>query len=91
MLQRVLVRAYGDEPLERVVWEDAGRTVYLVHPDRIEDVRAGLSGPVGFPRNCVFRFDPGQYRRLKEHWGRGEQIDEAIWEDVTPLGDTVAD
>lgn len=80
----VIAKAYGDEPLHRIVTGERGDLIYLVNPDR-----QGRSNPeefegVGFPRWSVFRFDSEAFEALIAAWesGDGERL-KTEWEKVT--------
>lgn len=82
---RVIAKAYGDEPIVRDVIFSNKRLAYLVkNDDDSPVVDDGVSG-VGFPLDCIFRFDgalvtdlesaweSGNHRRLAELWSIAEQ------------------
>lgn len=56
----VIVRAFGDVPLVRRVWEEVEHGVYITDDTHLEHLLAGEGAiqPVGFPREDVFMFDP---------------------------------
>ena len=82
MVQIVLVRAYGDEPLERVLIEACGGVAFVAHPSSISRIAAGQTSPMGFPLSDVFPFDAEQYRLLRSEWSRGESTG---WSRCQPL------
>jgi hypothetical protein len=85
-MQKVLVRAFGGEPLDRVVVEHGERVIFLAHPGRIAAVQAGDSYPVGFPREDVFVFDAALYERLKYQWDSQGLTESALWAEATCYG-----
>jgi hypothetical protein len=65
---RVIARAYMDEPLDRVVVGEGKRVTYIAAhsaPCSTGNVR---SDGVGFPKNCVFKYEPGLFESLSEAW-----------------------
>ena len=86
---RVLVRAYDDEPFERAVWEVRDRGVMIYRPDLALAVEAGESGPVGFPNEAVFAFNTDLFRELKVAHAKGSRQDlVALWERAKPYTTT---
>jgi hypothetical protein len=51
----VLVKTSNRGEVERVVWEDAGGTVYLCSPRQFDALNNGINAPtpIGFPRDDV--------------------------------------
>ena len=65
---RVIAKAYGDEPIARVVIASNKKMAYLVVDEEADDlVDDGISG-VGFPRDCVFRYDSRLMSELESAW-----------------------
>lgn len=56
----VIVRAYGNVPLVRRVWDEEKNGVYITDDEGLRRLREGDTEvwPVGFPREDVFKFDP---------------------------------
>ncbi|MGH8071786.1 MAG: hypothetical protein ACRERE_42435 [Candidatus Entotheonellia bacterium] len=84
--EKVIVRAFGGEPLVRLIWD--------VYPDAIDICDEGgyqrlLTGeswiPIGFPRRDVFRYDPGVIERLTREW----RVNPSVWESLTVWLDDV--
>lgn len=74
--QIVMVRAYGDEALRRVVWEVGAKAVMICNPDLYEKARRDTSiHPIGFPKEAVFEFDPALFRQLREAYQAGRADD----------------
>lgn len=69
---RVIAKAYGNEPLDRVAVERRKNLVYIVNVSQdssaLSDERAG----VGFPSNCVFQYDAALFDALHDAWERGD-------------------
>jgi hypothetical protein len=85
---RVLARAYGDRPLDRVVAEKTAQRVYVSTPSALS---ANDSAGVGFPLSCVFEFDESLYRDLEGAWREGDSARVAeLWARAQPLGQGVA-
>jgi hypothetical protein len=57
----VIVRAFGNVPLVRRVWDEDSRGVYVTDDERFERLTAGdpeiLPPLAGFPREDVFKYD----------------------------------
>ncbi len=68
--EMVLVRAFGDVPLVRRVWEAGESTVYITDDEQLGKHIAGLCmlPPIGFPREDVFRFSPDIHLDSNVKW-----------------------
>jgi hypothetical protein len=64
----VIVRAFGGEPLRRVVVNIGERLIYIANPDLLERVNSGESSAVGFPPDDVFDFDDKAFSALRSEW-----------------------
>jgi hypothetical protein len=83
---RVIARAYGDRPLDRVVVGAAEKVVYIAAQSVARAMAPGESGGVGFPRNCVFSFDQSLFESLSSAWERKDQSKLAdLWAAATPV------
>jgi hypothetical protein len=85
VVRKALVRAYGGEPLCRVVVGETERVVYIANPDKLPAVEAGDSSPVGFPHEDVFEFDAALYERLRDQWDQERHTDDALWKEAANL------
>ena len=69
----VIARAYGDQPLDRIIVQAGDNLVYVANPSvsraAIESERTG----VGFPAHCIFKYDPSLYHKLMSAWERGDR------------------
>lgn len=83
---RVLVRAFGGEPLIRVVVAVDVGVKYVVSEESAPGFQAGTKGAIGFPADAVFRADDGLYARmldaaspsaLQTLWQEAERADNA--------------
>jgi len=59
--EQVIVRSFGGKPLIRKIWEVKEDVILIVEDSQFQllinnDIRA--VGPIGFPKEDVFRFDP---------------------------------
>jgi len=74
---KVVVRAYGDEPKIVRVWEVTQTTVFICSEENYEILSRGKDGllPVGFPKECVFRYNPKQNTILNTP---------SIWNELVP-------
>jgi hypothetical protein len=55
--ETVIVRAFGDRPLKRKVWEVGDAVVYVTNDEEFDKLSAGIAAqePIGFPKEDVFR------------------------------------
>jgi len=87
---RVIARAYGDEPLQRIVTGSCGNLVYLINPslDNANGIRP-LSG-VGFPKSSIYEFELATFESLCLAWRSGdpERLRRA-WGMTTPMEEGV--
>ncbi len=75
--ETVVVRAFGGVPLIRKVWEVGEDVVYLVSDNHYnlltkEDPRA--IGPIGFPKEDVFLYEPEIVKLNKKTIPRWEKL-----------------
>jgi hypothetical protein len=84
-MKHVIVKADRGEPLERVAVRQLGRVVHIVHPDRIGELQKGAVGPIGFPVESVFQYDPELFNRLRSQWNERGSVDESLWDAVRPF------
>jgi hypothetical protein len=69
----VIVRAFGGEPLKRVVVNIGEKLVYIANPDLLSRVQSGESSAVGFPPNDVYIYEDIAFSRLASEWGETGQ------------------
>ena len=56
----VIVRAFGNIPLIRRVWDEDDKAVYITNDEQFQfliEAKEALE-PIGFPREDVFKYDP---------------------------------
>lgn len=65
---KVIVRAYGDEPLVRVVWDVLPGAVLITNEDQFPLLEAKQPGiaPLGFPSECVFCYDEARWHSFQK-------------------------
>ena len=80
---RVMARAYGDCPMDAVVWEVRGDLIYLSNPRSIDRVERGETSPVGYPREDVFEFDEDLYGSLTSAYHENRDELSKLWELAT--------
>jgi hypothetical protein len=68
---RAIARAYGDEPLDRIVTGASGRVVYLINPSSVGATKPEPLSGVGFPRWAVFEYDSQLLESLIAAWDAG--------------------
>ncbi len=78
---RVVVRAFAGEPLERVVCGSANSIVHVLYPGSVANFEASHTGGIGFPWNDVFEFDTVVFERLRTQWAERRDAD---WSDARP-------
>lgn len=56
----VIVRAFGDIPLIRRLWDEDNNGVYITNDEQFQLLIDGKEAlePIGFPREDVFKYDP---------------------------------
>lgn len=84
MTNFVIARAYRGEPVMRIATERCNGLIYLANPERIGDVQAGASCPVGFPEEDVFALDEPLFQRLRYQWEATGATDQALWACASP-------
>jgi hypothetical protein len=82
---RVLAKAYGDRPLDRVTVGSAEKVIYIATQSVADAMESGERGGVGFPRNCIFTFDSTLYDSLNTAWQAGDHDRlVGLWQSATP-------
>lgn len=61
---RVIAKAYGDEPLDRVVVGYTGKLAYIVNQSTLSSGSDLAESGVGFPSDCVFEFEENLFAQL---------------------------
>ena len=53
--EKVIVRIYGGATIERIIWEETDRRVYVTSEDNFEKLKRGQweALPIGFPRSDI--------------------------------------
>lgn len=83
---RAIARAYGDEPLDRVVVGETASVFYIAAQSVADSMEPGELGGVGFPKNYVFQFDQRLFDSLSAAFRAGEYVELAkLWTTATPL------
>lgn len=70
---RVITRAYGDEPLDRMTAGTAKGVIYVLNPNINRSLVELESSGVGFPSHCVFEYSDSLLRELRGAWERHDQ------------------
>ena len=84
MVDLVLVRAAGGEPLVRAVVSVGEKHIYVSREDLLKAVDSGDKYPVGFPKDDVFQYDMVISTKLVLLWPCGESAINDIWNQCTP-------
>lgn len=63
----VIVRAFGDIPLVRIVWDETDKIIYITNEEQYALLSAGKPAlePVGFPWEDVFIYDEEMANAMK--------------------------
>jgi hypothetical protein len=64
----VIARAYGNQPLKRVVTGTRKKLVYLLNPMVASSVGITPLAGVGFPKDAIYEFDAADFAALTESW-----------------------
>jgi hypothetical protein len=87
---RVIAKAYGDRPLDRLIVGETKRVYFVASASALggNDEDDDLVG-VGFPKDCIFHFEAALYESLEAVWRSGdrEQLT-ALWSAARPIGAT---
>ena len=82
----VIAKAYGDEPLVRVLTGCQSGLAYVLNPDGIDQTDVVEFSGVGFPQGAVFKHDPELADSLAVAWRNGDaQAIATLWSRATPL------
>jgi hypothetical protein len=75
----VIVRAYGDEPLVRRVWDVTDTAVYVCGDERYTSLIEGTTDlvPIGFPKSHVYVWNPEILQQGKSN---------KLWDLLKPYG-----
>lgn len=84
MMIKLLIRASKGKPLIRIFIEARKALVYAANPERIKEVQAGDSFPVGFPLEDVFEYDEALYGELLAEWKTQGKTRASAWEAARP-------
>lgn len=81
-----IARAFGGQPLDRVLVEARGRVGYIVKPSVDDAVNTDQSEGVGFPLGDLFLFDVGLLEALALAFdSRDERRLGTLWGSAQPL------
>ena len=87
---RVIAKAYGGEPLDRATAGEGDGVVFIVNTTMNRSEPLSETG-VGFPRSCVFQFDPALFDSLQTAFSRGDAATlENLWSQAAPIAVSVA-
>lgn len=83
---RVIAKAYGDQPLDRVAVGSSSKVIYIAAQSVANAMASGEAGGVGFPKDCVFEFDSTLLDSLSSAWRGGDRDRLAeLWATATPV------
>jgi hypothetical protein len=76
-----------DQPLDRVLVARSRKLAYVAAKSVISSGVTDELGGVGFPSNCVFKFDEELFQSLSDAWREGDRSRLTIlWEKARPIG-----
>ena len=82
---RVIAKAYGDRPLDRVAVGWDKKVAYIAAQSVADAMADGELGGVGFPKECVFLFDPSLFESLQRAWQAGDVGElRRLWSQAEP-------
>lgn len=84
MQDYVIIKAFGGEPLQRVVIDAYETRVLVAHPDSLARIASGESSPLGLPRSDVFAFDGDLFQRLCDEWKASGETNPTTWRALRP-------
>ena len=67
-----LAKAYGGEPLRRMVTGRNNKVVFIANPSTGGSIGPQQVGSVGFPPDCVFEFEKPLYTNLLDAYESGD-------------------
>jgi hypothetical protein len=70
---RVIARAYKNRPLDRVAVGEDANVIFIAHPSTANSTGIDAANGIGFPKSCVFRFDPELFESLAAAWRDADQ------------------
>jgi len=65
---RVIARAYMDEPLDRMIVGQGKSVTYISNLSTGLPQQNPLTEGVGFPKDCIFEFEPELLSDLRSAW-----------------------
>ncbi len=82
--KKIIVRAWGDRPLVRVVWDVCGSSVLVTDERGLESLQAGTeaSMPIGFPFSDVFEYEDNEASKVLEAYASGYPPQ---WSELHPI------
>ena len=70
----VIMRAFGDIPLIRRLWDEDNNGVYITNDELFQLLTEGKGSiqPIGFPQEDVFKYDPELASSMDRLFKNGE-------------------
>ena len=73
--EKVILRAFGGQPLVRVVWEVLDSSVLITDESGLKSLAAACGAmPIGFRFEDVFAFEEELARKLTENYNGGSHL-----------------
>jgi hypothetical protein len=83
---RVIAKAYGDRPLDREFTGATDTVAFIANVSARNSKQLAPMEGVGFPKNCVFRFDGALFDSLASAWANGDRVALGeLWDHASPL------
>lgn len=83
---RVIAKAYGGEPLQRICTGCTDKLAYVMHPSKASAIGIIKFYGVGFPLSDVFEFDLPVFDSLCQAWKSRDPVALAhAWSIATPI------
>jgi hypothetical protein len=79
-MRDVLVRGFAGEPVILEAVEADNGLIFVVHPDSVGRLAAGMTDRVGIPEQDVFELDETVFSAVAEQWAHQRTTDFATWQ-----------
>lgn len=77
-----LVRAYGGQPLKRVVVEAADDVLFIANQQYLDLIQSGHSKPIGCERRDCFAWNPVEFERLTKIYASEHCTTDDAWSEM---------
>ena len=73
-INRCIAKAYGNEPLDRLLPFDGREATVVVNPSCKNSIDGDYRGGVNFPKNCLFEADDALFSKLRSAYDSGDDV-----------------